>query len=488
VATKMTEDERNARAVLAVLESAGKLRVPSDAIEFTGSKITLPETFSGPGGLKRARDYIEKYERDQEKMYHLHREFPYRPWDGANAFNLAMKKVFGTAGLGVTVQTMFGEQPPQLHTINIGPHSTTQVPWGRVQLDQLQCEFVLDSTYNEDFGQVFELHAYAPKKFRGHLEVFFDVVKAELQDNSIYRGKAIDGGGMPNFIDTNKVDENKIVYNQETLRQLDANLYSLIKHSDAMRQLGLPLKRAVLLEGPYGTGKTLAGMLAAKHAEANGWTFVLCRPGKDKLDEVLKTAQLYAPAVVWYEDIDVVAGGNVQSDMQVSKILDTLDSVTTKGTEVLAGFTTNHISKLQKGVLRPGRLDAIINIGELDRQGFEKLVKLSIPARQLDANVDFDLVAEAMKGFLPAFVTEASTRAVRYNVAANQGKVTKINTDDLVSAANGLRPQLELMNNAQEGTKQVVGLDAAIQSHLNNQRVQDWDGDDMYKIVVKNNS
>lgn len=482
---QLTESERAAQAVLNVLAQAGKLRVPSDAIEFQGSAIILPETFAGPGGLRKAREYIEKYEMDQEKVYRQSREFKYRAWDGANAFNMAMKHVFGTAGLGVTTQTMFGSNPPQLFTIPTAVGSTTQVPWGKVALDQLDCTFTLDTTYNQDFGAVFVLHAAAPKKFRGHIEAFFDVVEHFLKTQSIYRGKAIDGGDIPNFIDTTRVDENKVVYSQETLRQLEANLYSLVKYAPEHRANGLPLKRAVLLEGPYGTGKTLAGMLAAKTCEQNGWTFILCRPGRDNLQEVLQTAQLYAPAVVWYEDIDVVAGENVRSDMQVSKILDMLDSVTTKGTEVLAGFTTNHIGKIQKGVLRPGRLDAVIHIGHLDPEGFEKLVKLTIPKTKLDANVDFQAVSVAMEGMLPAFVTEACQRAVRYNIAANGGKASKISTADLVDAANGLRPQLKLMEDAQEGTKVAQGVDGALTNLLNKASMVDDDGDRVYDIKVK---
>lgn len=481
----MTDSEKAARAVLSVLEQAGKLRVPSDAIKFEGSAIVLPETFAGPGGLTKAREYLQKYEQDQEKVYRKSREFLYRAWDGANAFNMAMKHVFGTAGLGVTTQTMFGSNPPQLFTVPVGVGTTTQVPWGKVALDQLDCVFTLDTSYHADYGAIFVLHAAAPKKFSGHIEAFFDVVDHFLKTQSIYRGKAVDGGDIPNFIDTARVDENKIVYSEETMKQLDANLYSLVKYADEHRANGLPLKRAVLLEGPYGTGKTLAGMLAAKTCEQNGWTFILCRPGRDNLQEVLQTAQLYAPAVVWYEDIDVVAGENVRSDMQVSKILDMLDSVTTKGTEVLAGFTTNHIGKIQKGVLRPGRLDAVIHIGHLDPAGFEKLVKLTIPKSKLDANVDFQAVSVAMAGMLPAFVTEACQRAVRYNIAANGGKATKIGTTDLVNAANGLRPQLELMEDAQEGTKKTSGVDAALVDILNKVRVEE-DGDAMYELRVVN--
>jgi transitional endoplasmic reticulum ATPase len=217
-------------------------------------------------------------------------------------------------------------------------------------------------------------------------------------------------------------------------------------------------------------------MLTAQEAEANGWTFILARPGQDDVEDVLKTAQLYAPAVVWYEDIDNIAEG--ENKLQISKLLDTLDGTTAKGVEVLAGFTTNHVHKIQKGVLRPGRLDAVIHVDGLDAAGFEKLVKVSL--RDLLGDVDFAKVAEAFDGFLPAFAKEAIDRSVRYSISRNGGKPGLINTADLVQAAEGLRPQLELMADAKEGAAQPTldnALKLVVQDTLNHSQLVDSDGD-----------
>src|SRR5262249_11838703 len=155
----------------------------------------------------------------------------------------------------------------------------------------------------------FELAVEAPRKYRAHIEAFYQVLEDELRTNSIYRGQAFTGGEEPIFLDTRSIDPSKVVYSQNVMVQLTTHMWSLLRHTDAMRAAGVDLKRAVLVEGPYGTGKTLAGQLTAKEAVDAGWTFIICRPGKDDLFEVLQTAQLYAPAVVWFEDIDVIAQG-----------------------------------------------------------------------------------------------------------------------------------------------------------------------------------
>lgn len=473
-------------ALLATLEAIGGLNVTDDDIEFKGTKIILPETYEGRVG--DAISYLGRYVEAQENHYEFSKVFKYRPWDGAHAFQSAMMKIFGTTGIG-QVQDMgfFGTRPPQMVSLDTGVSTSVQVPWGDVSFGPLEATFTLSGTRDREYGQLFRLSVDAPKKYRKHIDAFFTAVENELKTNSIYKGKAITGAEMPGFLDTDRLDPNTVVYSEEVLTQLNANVWSLLDHTEVMREFKIPLKRAVLVEGPYGTGKTLAGMLTAQRAVKNGWTFLLCRPGQDDLFDVLKTAQLYAPAVVWFEDIDILAKGG--TDQDISVLLDALDGITSKGGEVIAGFTTNFVDKLQRGVLRPGRLDAIIHIGELDAAGFEKLVKNQIPADLLSKDVNYERVGNAFAGFLPAFAAEAISRAMRYSIARNGGRPSEIDTDDLVNAAIGLRPQLNMMNGAKEGANKVT-LDTLITDKfaavLNETAMEYCGKNDRYEMVVEN--
>lgn len=445
---KQSEQDRIRKEALEVLDKLGSLSVKDDSIRFEGDKIVLPGRFSG--NLLEAAAFLEQIHEAEEEEYQFGRTFKYRPWDGAAAFQRALYRVFGTVGLGKATFSMFGKQPPQLISISTGVGETLQVPWGEVSMPPLDAEFYLGGTRDAEYGVLFELSVTAPKKQRKRLEAFFDVVEDELRERSIYKGRAFNGAEQPEFLDLTGIDESKVVYSDDVLAQLDANLWSLIQHTDTMRGLGIPLKRAVLLEGPFGTGKSLAGALTAKRAQENGWTFILARPGKDDVFEVLNTAKLYAPAVVQFEDIDTVASKG--SDAAISRLLDALDGISNKSTGVLALFTTNYVEKLQKGVMRPGRIDSIIHIAELDRGGIERAIKANVDSKVLSADVDYDVVYAEMEGFLPAFVVEAVNRAVRYAVSRNKGNTKfTIETDDIVKASQGLRHQLNLMNDAQEG-------------------------------------
>lgn len=479
VEQKKTADESVKEEILGVLRKLGGLTVGDDSLKFQGTQFVLPANMKG--NIRGAIQYLDSWDKQQNKTFEFTRVFNYRPWDGAHAFEQAMVKHFGTVGTGKTIPATFftPEQKPQYMTVNVSHNETIQVPWGAIQFAPLDATFFLHGTMHEDYGQIFAIQVEAPRKYRREIEAFFALVENELKTNSIYRGKAFTGGDNPQFINTREVDPNKVVYSEEVLTQLDTNMWSLLRYSNEMRKNRLPLKRAVLLEGKYGTGKTLAGQLTAKEAVENGWTFILARTGKDNLNQVLQTAQLYAPAVVWYEDIDIVAKG--KSNEQVSRLLDSLDGITNKGVEILAGFTTNHIEEIQKGVLRPGRLDSVIHVGELDTAGFEKLTKSVIP-EQLRGEIDYVKVAEAMHGYLPAFAKEAMDRAIRYSISRNHGSPDIIHTQDLVNAAEGLRRQWTLMEEAEEGVV-IPTLDGVvkgvIEEAVQGTKILDGDGDEV---------
>ena len=443
--SRLTNAEKEALHRLAEL---GESRFDEEDFLVQGNTLILPQTMS----LKQLDKWLhEKIEADEE-MVSISRTFKYRPWDGAYCTWQVFKRVFGALGHKGT-QGFFGPNPPSYITIQTGPGETEQVPWGVFKVPLLpNVEFVCSSDQDDELGMLFMLYANTPRKNRAHVEGIFNLIQEELENNSIYRGKAFDGKGEPEFLDLTGVDPNKVVYSQEVYIQLEANVWSVMKYTDQLRKSNIPRKRAALLAGPYGTGKTLAGFLTAQVAVENGWTCVYVRPGRDDLGMALQTARLYQPSVVFAEDIDVEAEGGEVSQKTASRILDAFDGITAKGTEMMVVLTTNYAERIHKAMLRPGRLDAVIEIEKLDQEGIARLITVSLPPERLEENIDWDEVTPSMDGMLPAFVKEVADRAFKYVLARNEGNINGwvITGDDLIHAANALRPQLDLMSGARE--------------------------------------
>lgn len=442
---KVIAPAKTAKAILATLAELAGEQFSEDDITFEGTRLVIPEKMSAGQAVNVLNEHIKA----ETAITQYVRIYKFRPWDGAAAFHRAVRTLTGTSGIGVATG-FFGSNPPRLITINVGPHETMQVPWGTIRVPLFEAEVTLGGTTDRELGMLFYISIEAPRKYRAAIEGLFRLVQHELDTASIYRGQAFDGQEEPEFMDLTGVDPNKVIYSDEVMTQLDVNMWSLLKHTDVIREHGLPLKRAVLLHGKYGTGKTLAAFLTAQHAVANGWSFVYCRPGRDNLNDVMTTARLYQPAVVFFEDIDLVSEGTTGEGDSITQLLDLFDGITAKGTELMAVLTTNHPDRIHKGMVRPGRLDAVIEIAELDRNGIERMIRANVPVAKLSNDLDMDLIAKAMDGYLPAFVKEAIDRTARYSIART-GTVSLLTTDDFVYAANGLRPQLEMMTDAKEG-------------------------------------
>lgn len=489
----LSQAERSRNQALATLAQLGGRTTGEDDIKFEGKQVILPATMKD---LDEAISFLRKRRDDEEQTYNFRRRFNYRPHDGAHATGAALKKVFGmTLGKAITIKGWFGEQviPPDLIDIEVGFGQHVQVPWGAMGVPGLEkLTLYLGSEKDRDLGPLFVLHGEGPRKYRFHVEGLFQAIQHELETNSIYRGHAITGQTTPSFMDLSGVDPDAVVYTHTVLQQLEANVWSPMIHSRELEALGQPGKRAVLFEGPYGTGKTLAAYLTAKIAVEQGWTFFMVRPGRDNLREVMQTARMYQPAVVFFEDLDTVGSAESGGVEHLSEVLDLFDGMEAKGLKMLLVLTTNHVERLHPGMLRPGRLDAVISIGALDRPGVEKLAR-NVLGEALHPDVDFDEVFSANNGYMPAFVVEGFSRVARYAVARGEGRIEakSIQTSDLVGAAEGLRAQFELMTGARD-QKAAHTLDSAfagvitdkVKSLVNGTLVVDEDGDPSAQLKV----
>ncbi len=408
--------------------------------------IVVPQEMS----MEEVAELATKKARELNKIHNFTHITHYRPEDGAHAAAVVIKRLFGLT-VGKATQTMFGEKPPEYRTIDVAYGVQMEVPWGELEIPALPgASFHFLGTENHN-GPVFAIQASSPKKHKARIEGFFKALDDELKVNSIYRGHPLMGARELKFMNVKNFRADQIVFAGGVQDTINAAIFGLIEHPDATRAAGLPTKRSVLAFGPYGTGKSSLGLITAQRAEAAGWTYLAAKAGRDNLKDVLTTAKLYQPCVVFIEDIDTHTPAASDKD-GVSELLELFDGIGTKDDQLLIVMTTNHIEEVPAGMLRPGRLDYTVEIDGLDRGGVERLIKRVIPADLLDPEVDYDAVYAPMVGWQPAWLKASTDRAQAYALARTGGELNyKITTDDLVNAANSLIPQLDRMKAASQG-------------------------------------
>lgn len=427
-------------------------------------KISLPE---GMGYGKGAKVLTDLEIASQQVEAYSHR-FMFRPWDGAYAVTEVMRKYFGTQGRGMAQRSLFGTTPPQKISVNISATDQVEVPWGEVRFEPIEGSLHLESTMDPEYGMIFMITAQCPKKYMDVAKGFCLMVQEQLENFSIYKGKSIQGTeGEPRFI---TAQENPtIIYNEDVEYAMNTTVWGVLRNRNLMKSDNPPRKvnKRVLLSGPYGTGKSEAGMRTARVANENDTTFISFHSGKSSLQELEATiamARLYAPSVVFIEDIDVYASNSDPSfQTRLSNLIDGLGS---KGDEVMILMTSNHAADFSKAMLRAGRVDRLIEVGSLDRDATERLVRTVIGEGRLD-DLDYERVHEAVEGFEPAFVRQTFDQAAEAALLRTGSHDYKLSTEDMVVAANLLRPQWELHHGAQE--KKVTTFDSALRTVLSDE-------------------
>jgi len=425
-------------------------------IERRGEKIILPENMSFKEGIK----WLMRRQDEDEQEVGINEQFDAHPLEGALALAKSLMEKFGFSSL-VPTPGFFGSTPPTLVSLEIGLNAdgaveTVQVPWGRMKIPGI--EGYLDTEMSlKDGRPVFVLGGVVRQKHKHIVKEIANLIRRFLREESIYRGKAFRADFpslsddpqpqladfCPKFIDTSRINDKELVFADSVNRQITTSIFTPIEHTQACRQYKIPLKRGILLEGPYGVGKTLTAYVTAKKCVENGWTFIYLNSVSD-LEQAIHFAKAYQPAVIFAEDLDQVLNGNDRDD-KVNGILNTIDGVETKSAEIVVVLTTNNISNITQAMLRPGRLDAVISVRPPDAKAVANLIRLY--ARGLIADgQDLAAAGEVLKGKIPAVIREVVERSKLAAIGRLTGdEPLKLHTVDLVTAAEGMLNHLQLL-------------------------------------------
>src|SRR6185503_10055583 len=155
--------------------------------------------------------------------------------------------------------------------------------------------------------------------------------------------------------------------------------------------LGGRAPRGVLLYGPPGTGKTMLARAVASHAgvdffAASGSSFVEMFVGRGaaRIRRLFKEARKSGRAVVFIDELDAIGGarsssggdgGTSEREQALNQLLVELDGFERDPGTVIVLAASNHVEKLDKALLRPGRFDRQVLVAPPDREGREAILR-----------------------------------------------------------------------------------------------------------------
>lgn len=219
----------------------------------------------------------------------------------------------------------------------------------------------------------------------------------------------------------------------EEEKQELVEVVEFLKDPKRYTKLGARIPAGVLLEGPPGTGKTLLAKAVAGEAgvpffSISGSDFVemFVGVGASRVRSLFEDAKKAAPAIIFIDEIDAVGrqrgvglgGGNDEREQTLNQLLIEMDGF--EGNEgIIVIAATNRSDVLDPALLRPGRFDRKVLVGQPDVKGREAILRVHARNKPLAEDVDLKLVAQQTPGFVGAdlenVLNEAALVAARRN-------------------------------------------------------------------------
>ncbi len=246
------------------------------------------------------------------------------------------------------------------------------------------------------------------------------------------RGRIADRGEhVVTFQDVAGVDEAK----DEVKEIVD-----FLREPGRFSAIGGRIPKGVLLVGPPGTGKTLlarsiAGEAGVPFMFASGSDFVemYAGVGAARVRRLFRDARRHKSCIVFIDELDAVGrsrGGNSLSheerEQTLNQLLVEMDGFEThQGIVVIAA--TNRQDILDPALLRPGRFDRQVTVGNPDLRGREAILRVHARKVQIDPEVNLRSIARGTPGFSGADLANLVNEAALF--AGRAGRTVVVDAD-----------------------------------------------------------
>ncbi|MHA2402221.1 MAG: CDC48 family AAA ATPase [Candidatus Kariarchaeaceae archaeon] len=203
----------------------------------------------------------------------------------------------------------------------------------------------------------------------------------------------------------------------------------------------------VLLYGPPGTGKTMLAKAVANESNANfisikGPELISKWVGESEkgVREIFRKARNAAPCVIFFDEIDSIASTRTSTGSDsnatrrvVSQLLTEIDGLEEmKGVTILAA--TNRPDMIDPALLRPGRFDKVILVGNPDQESRKAIFDVHLTGMNISSHIDINELAEQTDGLSGAEIAQIiqNARMVAIREFVTKSKDSEDVTDDTI--------------------------------------------------------
>ena len=210
-----------------------------------------------------------------------------------------------------------------------------------------------------------------------------------------------------------------------------------LKKPELFEKVGIQPPKGILLYGLPGTGKTL---LAKAVAASTKSTFIevvgselvqkFIGEGAKLVKEIFELARKKAPTIIFIDELDALAATRMEigtsGEREVSRtfmqLLAEIDGFKPLDNVKVIG-ATNRKDILDPAIVRPGRLDRLIQVPVPNKKAGFEIFKIHSRAMTLDKGVNVKKVVALMNGFSGAEIKAVCTEAGYFAIRENRVKI-----------------------------------------------------------------